>query len=310
MSSRDNKLSIPEDYTGLAVIGGSGAWGFSTGELGRKLEGFSDIHIETPFGEAAVIDFISPAEGAGCFAFISRHGRQGYRITASEVNYRANLWALKKAGTTRIFAWSGPGAVNTRFTPGDYILPDDLIDLTRNRESTFFKGTGLGFIRQNPVFCPRMRPLLAAAVTAAGFRAYDGGVYAVTEGPRLETSAEVRMISRLGGELVGMTLAPECFLARELEMCYHPLCYVTNWAEGVRELPYREGELFEGMLEPELKACVDVAVKGLASVARQAAIACSQPESENRDCPCSRSMMRYRSAGRISGYWEEWIHPE
>lgn len=310
MPSPKSNLNIPDDYTGFAVIGGSGAWSFSPGQLGKKREEFSGISIETPFGESAAIDFISPAEGAGCFAFISRHGRQGYRITASEVNYRANLWALKKAGATRIFAWSGPGAVNTRFTPGDYVLPDDLIDLTRNRESTFFKGTGLGFIRQNPVFCPRMRPVLASAVTEAGFVTHDCGVYAVTEGPRLETAAEVRMISRLGGDLVGMTLAPECFLARELEMCYHPLCYVTNWAEGVRELPYREGELFEGMLEQELKAGVDTAVNGLADVARHAAISFARLAGESRNCPCSRSMMRYRNSGRISGSWEDWISPE
>ncbi len=304
-----DNIQVPPDFSGFAVLGGSGAYSLGLEESGLGPPVGKDLCLETPFGAAADISFLHPQGGAGCYAFMSRHGRRGYSITASEVNYRANVWALKLIGATRIFAWSGPGAVDTRFSPGDYVLPDDLIDLTRSRESTFFKGTGLGFIRQNPVFCPRMRPVLAEAARTTGRTVHEGAVYAVTEGPRLETPAEVRMISRLGGELVGMTLAPECFLARELELCYHPVCYVTNWAEGVRELPYREGELFEGMLEPELKSEVEAAVAGFALIVRHAALAFERLAGQSRECPCSRSMLRYRKAGRISTDWEGWIRP-
>jgi 5'-methylthioadenosine phosphorylase len=138
-----------------------------------------------------------------------------------------------------------------------------------------------------------------------GRKFHDNAVYAVTEGPRLETADEVRMIARLGGELVGMTLAPESFLARELEICYHPLCYVTNWAEGVKDLPFQGGELFDGMLEEERRQRVDAAVAGFCGIVRELAL--RHELNGKRDCPCSQAMLRYRRQDRIGDDWHEWI---
>lgn len=298
--ARDSK--IPDKFGGLAVIGGSGAYDLDLNEIGEVLE---ELSVGTPFGVVERILFLQP-EGAGrSIAFVSRHGRDGYRVGAWDVNYRALIYALKEIGACRIVAWSGPGAVAARFEPGDYVLPGGLIDLTRHREDTFYRGTGLGFIRQHPVFCPDLHDLLAGVLGGSGMEFHDGGVYAVTEGPRLETADEVRMIGRLGGELVGMTLAPEAFLARELEICYHPLCYVANWAEGVKDLPFQGGELFEGMLEDERRQRVAAAVAGFTGIIRELALRDNLPR--ERNCPCSQAMLRYRRQGRIGDDWRSWI---
>jgi len=294
----------PEDYRGFAVIGGSGGYDIAENLIGKVL---GELCLDTPFGKAAGIRFFDLESAGGIVAFISRHGWSGYRITAPDVNYRANIWALKEIGTTRILSWSGPGAIDPDFTPGDYILPDDLIDLTRKRENTFFSGTGLGFIRQYPVFCPTMREMLVKGLESLGAVYHTGAVYAVSEGPRLETPAEVRMIKHLGGQVVGMTLAPEAFLARELEICYHPCCYVANWAEGVGELPYRAGELFEGMLQKDLCSRVAKAVQGFADIVRECASGLAGIEKKERTCPCASAMERYRRAGRIGPDWHSWI---
>ena len=302
---RKTNVEPPENYTGFAVIGGSGAHLVNLEKTGKPA---GALDVDTPFGRVKGIRLVEFGGSGDCLAFLSRHGDKGYAVGAWDVNYRANIWALKEIGTTRIMAWSGPGSLDSRFAPGDYVLPDDLLDLTRRREDSFYRGTGLGFIRQNPVFCPALADVLAGCLSELGVSFQYGGVYAVTEGPRLETAAEVRMIGRLGGQLVGMTLAPEAFLARELEICYHPCCYVANWAEGVKELPYRAGELFEGMLEEELRQRVDQAVAGFAGIVKLAAIRLTAGGGAGRkDCPCSQAMLRYRREGRIGEDWHSWI---
>jgi len=227
------------------------------------------------------------------------------------VNYRANIYAAKSLGVTRIVAWTGPGAISRKHRPGDLVLPDDLLDFTRNRPSTFYEGKGIGFIRQHPVFCEPLREALRSAWGSreggkrreAG-RLHFGGTYACTEGPRLETPAEVRFLARAGADLVGMTLCPEAFLARELEICYAPVAYVTNYAEGVRKMPYRRGALFEGMLPPGVAAAVEAAKNAIPGIAIAAARAIA---GEERDCPCSVSMERYRKRGVIGPDFRGWV---
>ncbi len=240
------------------------------------------------------------------FLFLSRHGERGYERTAPYVNYRANIYAAKLLGVERIFAWTGPGAVSRRYRPGDLVLPDDLLDFTRGRPSTFYEGKGIGFIRQHPVFCGALREAARAAAGRAGVgrRLRFGGTYACTEGPRLETAAEIRFLASAGADLVGMTLCPEAFLARELEICYAPLAYVTNYAEGVRALPYRRGDLFEGMLPAGMASAVEAAKNAIPGIAIAAAVSVSAME---RDCPCAVSMERYRKRGVIGPDFREWV---
>ncbi|MDD5761902.1 MAG: MTAP family purine nucleoside phosphorylase [bacterium] len=231
------------------------------------------------------------------------------------MNYRANVYAAKSLGVTRIVAWTGPGAISLKYRPGDIVLPDDLLDFTRNRPSTFYEGKGIGFIRQHPVFCEPLREALRSAVDLGGAlrssakrsgvgRFHFGGTYACTEGPRLETPAEIRFLAGAGADLVGMTLCPEAFLARELEICYAPVAYVTNYAEGVRKMPYRRGALFEGMLPPGEAAAVEDAKNAIPGIAIAAARAVA---GEERDCPCAVSMERYRKRGVIGPDFRSWI---
>jgi len=282
----------------LAIIGGSGAYHLL--EQG-KLAGQRLGPLETPFGPSAPLHRLHL--GGEWALFMSRHGEQGYEVCASWVNYRANIWALKEAGATCIAAWSGPGAIDESLAPGSFVVPDDLLDETHGRESSFFRGSGLGFVRQSPVFCSTLREAFRQGAAALGLEWRDGGTYACTQGPRLETPAEIRKLRLLGGHLVGMTLAPECFLARELELCYLPVCYVTNLAEGVRPAHYQEGVLFEGLLDPEAAARVEGAVARFPEI--MAALA-SHLE-ERADCPCRRAMERYRRSGRIGADWHQWV---
>ena len=285
----------------LAIIGGSSAYQLLQRGEWRVLD---TAAVSTPFGEVPHVQRIDAGGGLEAW-FLSRHGQDRYAVSASFVNYRANLYALKELGTERIIAWSGPGSLRVdRYRPGDFVLPDDILDETRSRPGTFFAGRGWGFIRSHTAFCPRVREALRQSLGEAASPWHDAGVYVCTEGPRLETAAEIRAYTILGGDLVGMTLAPEAFLARELEMCYAPLCYVTNFAEGVTDRPCRPDELFGGMLAPEERAAVDRCVALFPELCRRALAALAVLP---RDCPCPRAMRRYRREGVLGDDWHTWL---
>lgn len=285
--------------TQLAVIGGSQAYFLlESGELsGERLD-----PVSTPFGESQPIFRLEI--GGKNVLFLSRHGEKGYRIAAPWVNYRANIWALKELGTERIVSWSGPAAIDPNLEIGQFVIPDDLVDETRCRPQSFFEGKGWGFVRQESVFCPCMSEILNDAAEQYDLNCKNGGTYVCTEGPRLETKAEIRKYKLYGGELVGMSLAPEVFLAKELEMCYASICYITNYAEGLRVRRFRPGELFEGLLDPVEKESVDRAISIFPYIA--AAVAAS-PKLAKRDCSCPRYMERYRQRGDIGEDWHTWI---
>jgi 5'-methylthioadenosine phosphorylase len=288
-----------ERSIGIVIIGGSGAYNFSEGEFGHE---FDRITVQTPFGPSGPFR-IMEIDGENA-AFLSRHGEKGYHLTAPYVNYRANIYAAKELGAQRILSWSGPGAIHEAYSPGDLILPDDLIDLTRSRPSTFFEDKGIGFIRQNPVFCPKMRKAFGDALQDLGHPVHSGGTYVCTEGPRLETPAEIRFMKQMGGDLVGMTLVPETFLARELEMCYAPLCYISNYAEGIRTLPYEKGILFEGTLPEKERHRVEQTLALFPEIIKTTLRHLVRLE---RTCPCPDAMLRYRVRGDIGDDWHSWI---
>ncbi len=283
----------------LAIIAGSQGFRWLD-KLGKQADRIGPV--TTPFGNSAPI--YSVAFSRQDILLLFRHGEHGYEVSAPFVNYRANIWALKELGVERIIAWSGPGAIDRSISVGELVVPDDVIDETRRRPGTFYEGLGIGFIRQNPVFCPEIAAQLKRAVIEKQGHCRDGDVYVCTEGPRLETAAEIRKMALCGGTLVGMTLCPEVFLARELEMCYCPVCYVSNYAEGVTERPYTAGELFEGMLTAEEKAKVDAAIVLLPEIILEAFAGLS----DERTCPCCQSMERYRMRGDIGDDWHTWIN--
>ncbi len=204
----------------------------------------------------------------------------------------------------RIVAWSGPGIINRAYRPGEFVTPQDVIDETRNREFTFFKNRGYGFIRQKDPFCPQIREALHNSVHHWNIPHHEGAVYVCTEGPRLESPAEIRKFRIIGGDLVGMTLIPEAFLARELEICYAPICYLTNYAEGVINRDFERGTLFEGMQNPKEREVVEQAVGFFPNILNTCF---SIMRGKERTCNCKDAMLRYKKKGMLSNDWHEWL---
>ncbi len=300
MPSQSSSTSQNSNAPTLAIIGGSGAYQLlAEGVLGEEKD---CRRIDTPFGESAPIHYFS--QGEFDYLFLSRHGENDYSLTAPYVNYRANVYALKACGIKQIIAWSGPGIIDTRFKPGDFALPHDILDETQGRESTFFKNCGWGFIRQSNPFCSTLRESLHDTLHEKGLVHDNKSVYVCTQGPRLETPAEIRKYRLLGADLVGMTLAPETFLARELEICYSAICYLTNYAEGVEPRDFQEGALFEGMQNDEEKNRVEQAIRHFPELMKGAFLRLKQIEST---CHCQNSMQRYKDKGMIGEDWREWM---
>jgi 5'-methylthioadenosine phosphorylase len=257
---------------------------------------------DTPFGKSAPLHLLNYQDIS--FWVLSRHGEQGYRLSAPFVNDRANIWALKEMGVSRILSWSAPGSLDLAIAPGDLVLVDDLIDETRSGPGTFFEGKGIGVIRQNPVFCPDLRALMAETLKKQTFPWHDGGVYVSVEGPRLETPAEIRKYRLFGGTLIGMNLAPETFLARELEMCYGALCFSVNHAEGLKDRPYQPGVLFEGMATLDEMARVKKVEEAFPDLLMpMLAKAVHSPST----CYCQEAMRRYKERGDIGPDFRTWI---
>jgi 5'-methylthioadenosine phosphorylase len=266
----------------------------------REVECF---RTETPFGTSNPVHLMD-AE-AFSFALVSRHGEKGYEVAAPWVNDRANLYALKDLGVERIVSWSSPGSLAESIGAGDLVVPDDVLDETRAPPFSFFEGRGIGVIRMAAPFCPELRAVFLRRLEAQGIAARDGGVYAGTQGPRLETPAEVRRLRSSGGTVVGMTVVPEVFLARELEMCYAAVCLVVNRAEGIEERAYEPGILFEGLADGKEMERVREMEERFPAIAlallEGAAEAAGKPA-----CYCRRALERYRIRGDIGPDWRTW----
>jgi 5'-methylthioadenosine phosphorylase len=206
----------------LAIIGGTGLYGLD----GMALE--AEIDPDTPFGEASGAIRKGRLHGREVL-FMARHG-SGHRLLPHEVNYRANVYALKHAGATQVLGFSAVGSLAERLAPGDLAVPSQYIDWTRGaRERSFFgRGVAAHVSTARPVSAP-MVDWIAAAARAQGVKLHRDVTYACVEGPRLGTRAESVMLQRLGAELVGMTNVPEVFLAREAQLCYATIGIVTDY---------------------------------------------------------------------------------
>lgn len=210
--------------TRIAIIGGSGLEGL--------LQGSRALTVETPYGPPPPISV--GTVGKEEVAFLPRHGPK-HDLPPHKVNYRANLYSLKQLGAERIIATNAVGAINSTYSPGDLAVPEDILDMTRSRASTYFDNAPVTHIDVSKPYCPELRKILIDSSKGAKVKTWGNGILAATEGPRYETPAEIRMLQKLGGDIVGMTGAPEAFLARELEMCYSTLCFISNRAAGMQE---------------------------------------------------------------------------
>jgi len=210
----------------LAIIGGTGLTSLANLEIIRREA------VHTPYGEpsgALTFGRLNDRE----VVFLARHG-YGHTIPPHMVNYRANLWALKYAGATRVLAVCAVGGIREDMVPTALMIPDQIIDYTWSRNHTFFEKdlTRVIHIDFTSPYCEEMRLQIAAGASRAGIDIIDTGTYGATQGPRLETAAEINRMERDGCHMVGMTGMPEVALARELGLCYAACAVCANRAAG------------------------------------------------------------------------------
>ena len=209
----------------LAIIGGSGLTRLANLEVTRRQV------VRTPYGDpsgALTFGTIRKTEAI----FLARHG-YGHTISPHEVNYRANIWALHSQGATDVVSVASVGGIRSDLGPGTLIVPDQIIDYTWNRTSTFYSADrSVTHIDFTFPYCEELRRRLLRAAAAAGDEIVSGGTYAAMQGPRLETAAEINRLERDGADIVGMTGMPEAALAREIGLCYAAIAVVVNYAAG------------------------------------------------------------------------------
>lgn len=215
----------------VGIIGGTGI--YEIVELGRNVE---KKVLKTPFGPSPEISVFKLHDKD--VVFMSRHA-EGHATPPHMVNYRANIWALKKMGVERVLATNAVGSMHQSIKPGDLLVPNDFLDFTRLRKNTFYDDRVVHVDVTKP-YCPELRDIL----NSSG-KVILGGVYVCTEGPRFETAVEVQMYRKLGGAVVGMTGLPEAVLAREMEICYASICTVSNFAASISPDKLTIDEVFD-----------------------------------------------------------------
>lgn len=219
----------------IAIIGGSGVY--------NLFDNVEKVSVSTPYGEISNINLWRHKNIE--VYFLPRHG-QKHSVPPHRINYRANIYALFKLGVKKIYATNAVGSIVPHIQPGDFVVPDQILDFTKSRPITFFDGNtsiqfndgtkraGVVHIDCTEPYCDETRSRLINAIKAHGEKVHETGTYVCTEGPRFETPAEINMFQKLGGTIVGMTTVPEAFLAKELKICYATMCLITNFGAGMQ----------------------------------------------------------------------------
>jgi 5'-methylthioadenosine phosphorylase len=254
----------------LAVIGGSGLYDMP------GLQNTQEHVLQTPFGTPSSPIVVGELEGHR-IAFLARHGI-GHTIMPGEVNYRANIYALKQLGVERVVGISACGSLREDYAPGHIVIPDQLFDNTKDRERTFF-GEGLVVhVSVADPFCPDLSAQLESATRQTTATVHSGGSFITIEGPRFSTKAESNTFRTWGMSLIGMTASPEAFLAREAELCYAIMAHVTDYdVWHVSELP----------------VTVEMVIKTLnknTQVAQEAVRNLVRDLREKRECDCDQAL--------------------
>jgi 5'-methylthioadenosine phosphorylase len=211
----------------IGVIGGSGLY-----EL-EGLQNVREVELATPFGAPSDAYITGVLDGVP-MVFLPRHGR-GHRISPSEINFRANIWGLKKLGVERILSVSAVGSMREDIAPGHFVAIDQFFDRTRHRTDTFFGGGVVAHVMFADPVCEAQRQLVVSTGRSLGQTVHDGGVYINMEGPQFSTRAESRIYRKWGVDVIGMTNLQEAKLAREAELCYTTIAMATDydcWHEG------------------------------------------------------------------------------
>jgi 5'-methylthioadenosine phosphorylase len=208
----------------VGIFGGTGFYSLLTGNLGEHW-------IETPYGPPS--DRVTVGHiGGMSVAFLPRHGRL-HSIPPHQINYRANVWAMKSLGVTDIIAPNACGSLQTHVKPGDFVVCDQFVDRTTGRKDTFYDGPIVTHVSSADPYCPILREHAVAVCRARGVTVHERGTVVVVQGPRFSTKAESRWFTAQGWEVINMTQYPECMLARELEISYVNLSLITDYDAGL-----------------------------------------------------------------------------
>jgi 5'-methylthioinosine phosphorylase len=210
----------------LAIIGGSGLTQLANLDVTRR-----EV-MRTPYGDPSGAITLGTIRGEQV-AFLARHG-YGHTIPPHKVNYRANMWAIAQQSVNYVVSVASVGGIRADLAPGTLAIPDQIIDYTYGRDFTYFHGMDRAVVHVDftQPYCEALRQRLLSAAEAAGEPVVAGGTYAATQGPRLESAAEINRLERDGADMVGMTGMPEAALARELGLCYAAIAVVVNYAAG------------------------------------------------------------------------------
>ena len=261
---------MPDKEATIAIIGGSGLY---------DMDGLQDTHslaLTTPFGDPSDEIVVARLNGRRV-AFLPRHGR-GHRVSPTEVNSRANIYALKTLGVEHIVSVSAVGSLRQDVAPLHAVIPDQLIDRTKLRPSTFFGGGLVAHVGFADPFCPNLSKHLFDSARTCGATVHQGGTYVCIEGPQFSTKAESRVYRQLGADIIGMTALPEAKLAREAEICYATLAFVTDydvWHETTEPVTVE-------MIVGNLLKNVRLAKRIIRDVVSQIG--------EERNCPCANAL--------------------
>jgi 5'-methylthioadenosine phosphorylase len=207
----------------LGVFGGSGFYSF--------LDDATDVEVDTPFGPPAAPVRVATLGGRRV-AFLPRHGVH-HHLPPHRVDFRANVWAMREVGVTRLIGPCAAGSLQPDVKPGDFVVCDQLVDRTRGRADTYYDGPSVHHVPFADPYCPELRRTLVDAAAAEGVRVHDGGTVVVIQGPRFSTRAESRWFRDAGWHVVNMTQYPEAYLARELGICYATTALVTDFDAGL-----------------------------------------------------------------------------
>lgn len=222
----------------IAIIGGTGVYSPELFTEGTK------ISVETPYGSVSMLKAMYKDKEV---YFLERHGA-AHTIPPHQVNYRANIFALKKLSVDRVIATAAVGSMNLEMQPGSFVILSDFLDFTKSRPATFFENNkGVVHVDMTEPYCPEVREALIISCKKLNLPYSEHGVYACFEGPRFETKAEIKMFQALGADVVGMTNVPEVVLAKEANLCYGTVAMVTNFCTGISSTPLSHEEVVNKM---------------------------------------------------------------
>jgi 5'-methylthioadenosine phosphorylase len=259
---------VTEARAEIGIVGGTGFY--------RFLEDAETVELDTPFGAPSAAISVGTV-GERRVAFLPRHGVD-HEFPPHRVPYRANLWALKELGVVRVFGPCAAGSLRREIEPRTLVVCDQAVDFTKSRPTTFYDGPQVTHVSFAEPYCPTLREVLVKSAADAGIAHRDGGTMVVIEGPRFSTTAESRMFSGLGCDVIGMTQFPEVTLARELEVCYATVALVTDYDVGVDDIqPVTHEEVLKVFGE-NIDRLRDLLGRAIPAVP------------EERTCPCATAL--------------------